>query len=60
VLPDMTLYWRSFSWGVGSRSVATRAAPRMMAIQQTQSMIMTHAPPVHEQKGSASLSARTH
>ena len=33
VPPDAMLQWRSFSCSVRSRSVATRAAPSMMAIQ---------------------------
>jgi hypothetical protein len=60
VPPDMMLQWRSFSCGVRSRSVATRAAPSMIAIQEIQSMIMTQAPRVREQSGPAFLSTRVH
>jgi hypothetical protein len=58
VPPDMMLPWRSFSCGVRSRSVATRAAPSMVAIQQTQNTIMTHAPRVRGQRSLAFLSTR--
>jgi hypothetical protein len=57
VPPDIMLQWRSFSCGVRSRSVATRAAPSRTAIQQTQIMIMTHAPRVGEPRRPALLSA---